>query len=335
MNSKPVAAQRLQKRAPTLPAQSPAGVPDGSSSIDERETPAMGTLAELPDEALVAIVNQLSVTDSEDLTSLRSLGLTCRKLSDIVFDKMRLQMAVRAELPKVVKLLPQYDWNTLRQAATFNKFQRSSRQLVDGFMHRGIHDPSRWRLYVPLGGWQNIIEVGLLLNEKMMGRYQLTSHDSKTIRDLVPVEKLVLLYSAVLFAEVFLSSMGDLVEVPRSSLLQTAFMTKGPEFLLEMYRGLQFLLRDDYIIPAQRGDWQGEWLTDYFDNYTEDESQAARSLGKDVETDMKQWAQEGTIEQDQSFKDIGIEEDGRTTLLECVDSWAKMNWRDLPWNTPG
>lgn len=50
-----------------------------------------------------------------------------------------------------------------------------------------------------------------------------------------------------------------------------------------------------------------------------------------IEKNVKEWARKGNIEESRPFEDIGIGEEGRKTLLECVQKWGRMYWRDLPW----
>ena len=303
-------------------------------------------LTKLPDEFLLALANQLSINEIEDINALQALALTCRKMSDIVFDKTRLGKAFQAEIPEVIKLLPKFKWNTIRQAVLFKKFQQKAQRLITDVMEPEINAPDRWDFNLPIDatkGWKNVVEIGLLLhakthpNKMMLG--DVSPHDKETIYTFTSGEKLVLMYSALLWQETYFSwlpledkTVPTFIEVGGVSLfatLRSAFIMEGPELLLNMCRSPRTTPRDIgdakdmFEIAKHHHAW---WEEQASPGLSEE-----RWLGNQVERNLKKWAGAGNIDLSQSLKDVGVGEQGRLSLLKCVKAWSTTNWRDLPW----
>ncbi|KAK5098510.1 hypothetical protein LTR70_002723 [Exophiala xenobiotica] len=318
MNGRPVLDRQLQERAPASPVSSRAAAFGDLSFVDE-ENPASSALTELPNEVIVAIADQFSLLDPNDLSSLQALALTCRKMSGIVSDKTRLRKVFKERIPEVVKRLPQYEWDTMRHAALVNTFSREADQLIYGIMAPAVYDKCRWDFGFPVEGWHNIVDMGILLHAKMMGFGERTSLGYSSFSTLSPVEKLVLVYSALLWQEIyqlhiapFLS--GDDIRGPdQSSILRSAFIFEGPKFLTKMCHGCSKDASEMYRTAKKLCHKR-----DY-------------PSAEEIEKNVKEWAKKSNIEEGQTFKDIGVGEEGRKTLLECLQKWGRMYWRDMPW----
>lgn len=373
-------SRRPQHRgsAPFSSGLSQSTTANSAATVTGYRMAAPKPLTDFPDEVLLTITDNLSLNDTQGLASLNAPALTCRKMHTIVHDRTRLQRAFEAQIPTAIKLLPHYEWDTMHQAARLNAFQRKVRQVIP-IKQREIDVSHPSFLRIPTEGWQNILKVGFLLHAKLRGlSEQPAPHDCFIIRSFTAVQMLALLYSAILWSEVYLSwkheytlfnrevyhirpssrvkysssnrhfddrrhnwhinhilrhASNQPLASPSEQLksLRSAFIMEGPSFLLRMCCG-----------PREHPtDQQAKNVMDMYDtaailrNRWEDLAEPRRSdecwLKEEVEDDVGEWANIDNVEEAQSFEDISIGEEGRTTLLECVQTWAEVNWRDLPW----
>ncbi|KAK5946479.1 hypothetical protein PMZ80_000622 [Knufia obscura] len=211
----------LNNRYPIVRPATPEAQTNAQSSEPQ-------TLFKLPDEIQLLIVDQFDLTESKDVNSLKSLSQTCKKLNGIVNDSVRLKKSFENYLPIERKILNNFSWQGLGDAAEYANYADHCRYLVREVIAPMVRTcPELYNL--PTAGWDQIFSVGLLLRAKMMGFKQRDPkhprwakqgdlQDSQgdlqdawsADRDMTvtsdsfsPVEKLVLFYSALLWQQTY------------------------------------------------------------------------------------------------------------------------------------
>lgn len=213
----------------------------------------------------------------------------------------------------MVKRLPQYEWDTMRHTALLNAFQREADQLIYGIMAPAVYDRFRRPFGFPFEGWHNIVDIGILLHAKMMGLRERTNRGYSTFSAFYPVGKLVLMYSALLWQEIYqmLSLSGVYIcETDHFSTVRSAFIFEGPKFLRKMCHGWTSASTDS---------------KDATEMYrTAERLRHKRNcLGADeIEKNVKVWAKKGNIEESRPFETSEL---GRKAGRHCWNVYRSGN----------
>ncbi|KAK5092762.1 hypothetical protein LTR70_005241 [Exophiala xenobiotica] len=324
------------------------------------------TLLKLAVEVQLRIVDQFDLAQPVDVEALKSLSRTCKQLHFIVQDNVRLAKSFKNQLHYEKKILTNFKWRALGDAAGYSRYADYCRYLVRNVVGPMVR-PCPEAYDIPLNGWDQLLSVALLVRAKLMGfgldkpstqlhrdqrdflclRYQ--DPEKTTVAErtnkLTSVERLTLLYGTLLWQQTY-AYLTQPTSVQRTEMtgslggsstwvfsLESAFVMEGPLFLLRMWYGWQ--------PNFQAVGWLDQ-LTMYnlakerFNYWCKWRSDGAASpmwflIVRRAKHDIHTWKDELSLKKPTPFTEVGLEKEAAQTLLECLEVWCALDILDLPW----
>jgi len=330
---------------------------------------SQNSLLKLPDEILLNIANQLDLSESSSVAALTILSLTCKHFHHIVQDATRLKNCFKTYLHYPCKILPDFPWESLRDAAAYARYAFHCDYLVRnvvGFMVRTCPEA----FTIPLAGWDNLFSVGLLVRAKLMGfnndnavatYFELDARNVLNLKyrlfqgprcifltdKLTTVERLTLVYSTVLWQQAYAHLTQPTCLQRREMLedagsgqiwlwsLASAFVMEGPLFLLRMWYGWHpkhqdvGFLDQGMMMKMAVASFK-EWCRKRRHEGPTFVYPVAEVFNRAYE-DIHSWREKLSINKPAAFTKLGLGKEAAQSLLSCLDVWCALEWYELPW----
>lgn len=126
------------------------------------------TLLQLPIEIQFSIIDDFDLAQFVDVEALKSLCHTCKHLRFIVKDNLRLGKSSKTRLHYERKILTNFQWQTLGDAAGYSRYAHYCRYLTRNIIEPTVQTCSE-AYEIPLSGCDQIFSVALLIRAKLMG----------------------------------------------------------------------------------------------------------------------------------------------------------------------
>ncbi|KAJ9653431.1 hypothetical protein H2198_007379 [Neophaeococcomyces mojaviensis] len=283
-------------------------------------------------EVQIHIADQFDFSNAEDLKALLRLSSTSRHFRKVVHDKIRVTKAFRKHLPLKPELLDNMEWATFAQAVSLVTYQHDCYEVFS-YLEQTFNEYADF-IALPLEGWKNIFDIGLLLYAKVWNLKNALLPDLEMFHSFTPIQKLILMYCALMiqyawtiqteFANIIGSLDKDNQAMCLYSLRQS-FFTEGPQAMRKLCQS-ERTPRDIVLDTIRRA----EYCYDCYFGKAGKGTDLMTVLECELEKNIYVWTDEFVDGDLTPFVEVGIDRVGAETLRECLEWWSDGSL-EFPW----